>query len=56
MPKITLPSGDIKEFDKPISIFELAQSIGAGLARNCVAGKRRRSEAGRAGIRRGASA
>ena len=39
MPKITLPNGDIKEFDKPISIFELAQSIGAGLARNCVAGK-----------------
>ena len=39
MPKITLPNGDIKEFDKPISIYELAQSIGAGLARNCVAGK-----------------
>ena len=39
MPKITLPNGDIKEFDKPISIYELASSIGPGLARNCVAGK-----------------
>ena len=39
MPKITLPNGDIKEFDKPVSIFELASSIGPGLARNCVAGK-----------------
>ena len=24
MPKITLPNGDIKEFDKPISIYDLA--------------------------------
>ena len=39
MPKITLPNGDIKEFDKPISIYDLALSIGPGLARNCVAGK-----------------
>ena len=39
MPKITLPNGDIKEFDRPVSISEIAQSIGAGLARVCVAGK-----------------
>jgi threonyl-tRNA synthetase len=39
MPKITLPNGDIKEFDKPLSIYDLALSIGPGLARNCVAGK-----------------
>ncbi|MCR5536685.1 MAG: threonine--tRNA ligase [Succinivibrio sp.] len=39
MPNITLPNGDVKSFDRPVSIFEVAQSIGAGLARNCVAGK-----------------
>lgn len=39
MLKITLPNGDVKEFDRPVSILEVAQSIGAGLARNCVAGK-----------------
>ena len=39
MPKITLPNGDIKEFDRPVSISEIAQSIGPGLARVCVAGK-----------------
>ena len=39
MPKITLPNGDIKEFDRPISIYDLASAIGPGLARNCVAGK-----------------
>ena len=39
MPKITLPNGDIKEFDRPVSISEIAASIGAGLARVCVAGK-----------------
>ncbi|HAR79305.1 MAG TPA: threonine--tRNA ligase [Succinivibrionaceae bacterium] len=39
MPKITLPNGDIKEFDRPVSIFEIAQSIGSGLAKACVAGK-----------------
>ncbi len=39
MLKITLPNGDVKEFDRPVSILEVAQSIGPGLARNCVAGK-----------------
>lgn len=39
MPKITLPNGAVKEFDRPVSIYEVAQSIGPGLARNCVAGK-----------------
>ena len=39
MPKITLPNGDVKSFDRPVSILETAQSIGPGLARNCVAGK-----------------
>ena len=38
MPKITLPNGAIKEFDHAVSILEIAQSIGPGLARSCVAG------------------
>lgn len=39
MPKITLPNGAVKEFDRAVSIAEIAQSIGPGLARNCVAGR-----------------
>ena len=39
MPKITLPSGDVKEFDSAVSISDIAKSIGPGLARVCVAGK-----------------
>ena len=30
MPKFTLPDGSVREFDKPVSVAELAQSIGAG--------------------------
>lgn len=33
MPIITLPNGDQKQFDHPISVMELAQSIGPGLAK-----------------------
>lgn len=39
MPIITLPNGDQKQFDQPISVMELAQSIGPGLAKNTVAGR-----------------
>ncbi|HRM16536.1 MAG TPA: TGS domain-containing protein, partial [Acinetobacter parvus] len=39
MPIITLPNGDQKQFDHPISVMELAQSIGPGLAKNTVAGR-----------------
>ena len=39
MPKITLPNGAIKEFDHPVTIAEVAASIGPGLARSCVAGR-----------------
>ncbi|HEV2613907.1 MAG TPA: threonine--tRNA ligase [Gammaproteobacteria bacterium] len=39
MPKITLPDGAIKDFDKPISVGEVAASIGAGLAKAALAGK-----------------
>ena len=38
MPKIKLPDGSEKEFDKPINFDELASSIGSGLAKAPVAG------------------
>lgn len=39
MPIITLPSGDQKTFDQPVSILQVAQSIGAGLAKATIAGR-----------------
>ncbi len=36
--KITLKDGVIKEFDRPVSVLEIAQSISEGLARNACAG------------------
>ncbi|MFJ9991964.1 threonine--tRNA ligase [Pseudomonas putida] len=36
---ITLPDGSIRTFDSPVSVHEVAASIGAGLARNTLAGK-----------------
>jgi threonyl-tRNA synthetase len=39
MPVITLPSGDQKQFDHPVSIMDVAQSIGAGLAKVTIAGR-----------------
>src|SRR3982750_417607 len=39
MPAITLPDGSRKEFDKPISVAEVAASIGAGLAKAALAGR-----------------
>ncbi|HUN67190.1 MAG TPA: threonine--tRNA ligase, partial [Burkholderiales bacterium] len=39
MLKITLPDGSAKEFPGPITVAEVAQSIGAGLARAALAGK-----------------
>ena len=39
MPKITLPDGSVKDFPGPVSVAEVAQSIGAGLARAALAGK-----------------
>ena len=38
MPIITLPNGDQKQFDQAVSVMEVAQSIGPGLAKNTVAG------------------
>jgi threonyl-tRNA synthetase len=39
MPKITLPDGSARSFDNPVSIAELANSIGAGLGKAALAGK-----------------
>ena len=32
MPIITLPDGSKREIDRPVSVLEVAQDIGAGLA------------------------
>ncbi len=39
MPKVTLPDGTKKPFDGPISVFDVAKSIGSGLAKATLAGK-----------------
>jgi threonyl-tRNA synthetase len=39
MPTITLPDGSRREFPNPVSVAEIAASIGAGLARAALAGK-----------------
>ena len=39
MVAITLPNGDVKQFDGQTSVMEVAQSIGAGLAKATVAGR-----------------
>jgi len=38
MPVITLPDGSQREFAQPVTVADVAQSIGAGLARAAVAG------------------
>ncbi|MGB4857871.1 MAG: TGS domain-containing protein, partial [Dokdonella sp.] len=39
MIQITLPDGSQRSFEQPVSVLEVAQSIGAGLAKATVAGK-----------------
>ncbi|MEN9681157.1 MAG: threonine--tRNA ligase, partial [Pseudomonadota bacterium] len=39
MPVITLPDGSCREFDRAISVREVAESIGAGLAKAALAGR-----------------
>src|SRR5258708_5611152 len=39
MPSIRLPDGSLRAFDKPVTVAEVAASIGAGLARAALAGK-----------------
>ena len=38
MPVITLPDGSRKNFDRPVSVAEVAASIGKGLAKAALAG------------------
>lgn len=38
MINVTLKDGVVKEFDKPVSVLEIAESISAGFARNACAG------------------
>jgi threonyl-tRNA synthetase len=39
MPNITLPDGSVRSFDGPVTVAEVAASIGAGLARAALAGR-----------------
>src|SRR5688572_10025086 len=39
MPNIRLPDGAVKSFPAPVTVAEVAESIGAGLARAALAGK-----------------
>ena len=39
MPVITLPDGTKKTFDSPVTVAQVAASIGAGLAKAAIAGK-----------------
>ena len=39
MPNITLPDGAVRAFDHPVSVAEVAASIGAGLAKAALAGR-----------------
>ncbi len=39
MPNITLPDGSVRSFDHPVTVFEVASSIGAGLAKAALAGR-----------------
>jgi threonyl-tRNA synthetase len=39
MPDIRLPDGSVRKFDQPVTVAELAQAIGPGLARAALAGK-----------------
>jgi len=39
VPRITLPDGSTREFDSPVSVHQVAASIGPGLARAALAGR-----------------
>jgi threonyl-tRNA synthetase len=39
MPTITLPDGSQKKFEQPVTVAEVAASIGAGLAKAALAGR-----------------
>jgi threonyl-tRNA synthetase len=39
MPRVVLPDGSSRDFDGPVSVADVAESIGAGLARAALAGR-----------------
>src|SRR5699024_3155942 len=39
MPAITLPDGSVKFFDHPVTVMQVAESIGPGLAKATLAGR-----------------
>lgn len=39
MPVVTLPDGSQRSFEQPVTVYDVAQSIGAGLAKAALAGK-----------------
>ena len=39
MPEITLPDGSARQFDQPVTVMQVAEDIGPGLARATLAGK-----------------
>ena len=39
MPQVTLPDGSSRQFDYPVSILDVANDIGPGLAKAAIAGK-----------------
>ncbi|HVQ61287.1 MAG TPA: TGS domain-containing protein, partial [Burkholderiales bacterium] len=39
MPNIRLPDGSVKTFAEPVTVAEIAKSIGPGLARAALAGR-----------------
>ncbi|MDQ7989544.1 MAG: threonine--tRNA ligase [Candidatus Dactylopiibacterium sp.] len=39
MPNITLPDGSVRSFESPVSVAQVAASIGTGLAKAAIAGK-----------------
>jgi threonyl-tRNA synthetase len=39
MPAITLPDGSVRQFESPVSVAQVAASIGAGLAKAALAGR-----------------
>ena len=39
MPAITLPDGSVRRYDEPLTVFDVAKSIGSGLAKAALAGR-----------------
>jgi len=39
MPNITLPDGSVRQYENPVTVGEVAASIGAGLAKAALGGK-----------------